>query len=46
MGNPVGSKIPHPLAMNIVGPARVDQAIEGALDQDIPQTKGIEDAGI
>jgi hypothetical protein len=32
--------------MDIVGPASLDEAIEGALDQDIAQVEWIEDAGI
>ena len=42
----IGGQIAYPFRVNVVGPARGDQAIEGALDQQIAQMEGIEDAGV
>jgi hypothetical protein len=32
--------------MYIVGPARLDETVEGVLDQKVAQVEGVEDAGI
>ena len=42
----VGGEIAHPLVIDVVGPARLDETVEGAVDQDVAQMKGIENAGI
>lgn len=41
-----GDQIAYPFAMDVVSPARIDQTVEGALDQNIAQVEGIENAGI
>jgi hypothetical protein len=32
--------------MDVVGPACFDETVEGALDQDVAQVEGIENAGV
>jgi hypothetical protein len=32
--------------MDLVGPARVDQAIHGSPNKDVPEMKGIQNAGV
>ncbi|WP_425287381.1 hypothetical protein [Paramesorhizobium deserti] len=32
--------------MDVIGPARLDETVEGALDQDVARMEAIEDAGI
>lgn len=39
-------EIANPLIMDVIGPARVDKAINGALDQDISQIGGEQNAGV
>jgi hypothetical protein len=43
---PWHGEIAHPLTVNIVCLSCFDQAVEGALDQDVAQVEGAEDAGI
>lgn len=36
----VRGDIAHPLIMYVVGPARLDEPVEGALDQNVAQVEG------
>lgn len=42
----IGGQVAHPFSVDIIRPARIDQAVERALDQDIAQMEGVENAGI
>jgi hypothetical protein len=39
-------KITNPFVMDIIGPARIDETVDRALDQNIPQMKGVQNTGV
>jgi hypothetical protein len=42
----LGRQVPNPFVVDLIGPARLDQAVYGGLDDDVPEMKGVEDAGV
>lgn len=42
----VGREITDPLVVDLIGPALVNQTIDAALNQEIAEMKGVEDAGV
>ena len=42
----VSRQVPNPFVVDLVGPARLDQAVYGGLDDDVPEMEGVEDAGV
>jgi len=42
----IGDEVLHPFVMDRIGPARVEQAVDRRLHDDVPQMKRVQDTGI
>src|SRR5216684_1162904 len=41
-----GRQVSYPLIVDFIGPARFDQAVDGQLNEDVPEMKRVKDAGV